>query len=308
MNRSMITAAVSMQSLQQKLDLLSSNIANVDTVGYKKKDATFQEVLTTVTQQGKEFQQEGRLTPAGYTQGWGSRMSAIQRNMSQGSLKNTEQPLDLAIEGGGLFEVGLMQLDENGEEQIDEDLNVAMETLWTRNGSLRLQPFNEEFSYLTTSDGYYVKNADSPVEDRILVPNGYRVAIDSNGMILAYNDNDPAEPATNVGRVKLVNVLKPQLLQNVGENMYTLAAGLENPDAALAELQVNDNRLMMEDDIGQLVDAGILIHQGFLEQSNVELTTEMTELMTVQRAYQMNSRALMSGDNLMNLANNLRGS
>lgn len=305
----MISAAVSMQALQQKLDLLSSNIANVDTVGYKKKDATFQEVLTTVQQQGQEFQREGRLTPAGYTQGWGSRMSAIQRDMSQGSLKPSDNPLHIAIEGNGLFEVGTMQLDENGQEIIDDNFNVAMETMWTRSGSFRLQPFNEEYSYLTTEDGFYVKDADSDVQDRMLIPNGYRISIDSHGIVQAYDDGDPTAAPIDVGRIKVVNVLRSQLLQNVGENMYTLAAGLENPEEALAELQVEGNQLVMEDpETFELVQAGVALRQGFLEQSNVELTTEMTELISVQRAFSMNSRALMSGDQLMSLANNLRGS
>jgi flagellar basal-body rod protein FlgG len=309
MNRSMITSAVSMQALQQKLDLIASNMANVDTVGYKKKSASFQDVLTTVKQQSKEFQQEGRLTPPGYTQGWGSRMSAVQQDMSQGSLKNTEDPLHLAIEGNGLFEVGLVQLDENGQAIINEELNVAMETLWTRDGSFHLQPVaNENFSYLTTADGYFVKDADSLVQERIRIPNGQRVVIDANGRVQAYDDNNPDAPAVAAGRVKVVNVMRPGLLQNVGDNMYTLAAGIENPREALTQLVVNNNRLMVEDpETLEFTEAQISMHQGFVEQSNVDLTTEMSELMTVQRAYQMNSRALVSGDNLMNLANNLRG-
>lgn len=102
MNNSIISASVSMNALQQKkLDMMANNIANVNTVGYKKKEASFQDVLTNISSQPKSFQEEGRLTPLGITHGYGSMLGAATLNMSQGAVKETGNPLDLSLEGEG---------------------------------------------------------------------------------------------------------------------------------------------------------------------------------------------------------------
>src|SRR5690606_15590220 len=96
---------VSMQAMQQKLDVIAHNIANVNTTGYKRREASFQDVLTSVYQQPPGFQQEGRLTPLGFTQGWGAKVGQIKLSMEQAALHTTGNPLDLGIEGNGLFEI-----------------------------------------------------------------------------------------------------------------------------------------------------------------------------------------------------------
>lgn len=290
MNSSMINSSVSMHALQQKLDLVANNIANVNTTGYKRREASFQDVLTSIKQQPGGFQREGRLTPLGYNQGWGAKLVAAQLNLAQGSLQATDSPLDLAIEGSGLFEISATIL--------DADNNPVQSTRWTRNGAFELSPSTDpqdpDSLFLTTQDGHYVVGAD---DNPIRIPANSRVQIGPDGTIMAYSEADPGAVPTEVGQIKMVRVVRPQLLQQLGDNLYSLPS---------------DITPAQQNDILQVVTAAnndvdpITIRQGFLEQSNVSLSDEMTELMTVQRAFQLNSRAISSSDQMMNLANSLR--
>ncbi|PUA34523.1 flagellar hook-basal body protein [Paenibacillus elgii] len=291
MNHSMINSSVSMHALQQKLDLLANNMANVNNTGYKRREASFQDVLTNVKQQPRGFQKEGRLTPLGYNQGWGAKLATAQLNMSQGSLKPTSNPLDVAIEGAGLFEISTASVDAAG--------NPVRETRWTRDGSFELSPSgdpqNPDGLVLTTKDGHYVMGADN---NPLRVPNNHQIQIQADGTILAHDEADPNAEAVLVGQIKMVRVVRPQLLQQLGDNVFGLPS---------------DITAQQRDDILEPVTAGnntvdpITVRQGFLEQSNVSLADEMSELILVQRAFQLNSRAVASSDQMMNLANNLRG-
>ncbi|MEK8131713.1 flagellar hook-basal body protein [Paenibacillus filicis] len=289
MNNSMINSSVSMHALQQKLDLLANNISNVSTTGYKRKEASFQDVLTSVKQQPQNFQKQGRLTPLGYNQGWGSKLVEAQLNMEQGSLQNTTNPLDFAIEGNGLFEIATVTLDAN---------NVPVQTTrWTRNGAFDISPSvdqNDPDGYLTTKDGHYIVGAD---DNPIRVPANHRIAVQPDGQVIAYNEADRTAPPVNLGQIKTVRVVRPQLLQQVGDNLYALPADITP--------QQREEILQTVTAANNTVDP-ITVRQGFIEQSNVNLSQEMTELVTVQRAFQLNARAISSSDQLMNLANNLR--
>ncbi|KPV60512.1 flagellar basal body rod protein FlgG [Paenibacillus sp. A3] len=291
MNHSMINSSVSMHALQQKLDLLANNMANVNNTGYKRREASFQDVLTNVKQQPRGFQKEGRLTPLGYNQGWGAKLASSQLNMSQGSLKPTNNPLDVAIEGAGLFEISTASVDAAG--------NPVRETRWTRDGSFELSPSgdpqNPDGLILTTKDGHYVMGADN---NPIRVPNNHQIQIQADGTILAHDEADPNAEAVPVGQIKMVRVVRPQLLQQLGDNVFGLPSDItaQQRDDILDPVTTGNNT----------VDP-ITVRQGFLEQSNVSLADEMTELIMVQRAFQLNSRAVSSSDQMMNLANNLRG-
>ncbi|UUZ91244.1 flagellar hook-basal body protein [Paenibacillus sp. P25] len=291
MNHSMITSSVSMHALQQKLDLLSNNIANVNTTGYKRREASFQDVLTNVNQRPQGFRKEGRLSPLGYNLGWGAKLVQEQVNMAQGSLQQTDNPLDLAIEGDGLFEVSVVSRDANN--------NLVPQSRWTRNGSFAISPSVDpqypDSMMLTTKDGQFVLGTDN---NPIRIPKNYSVKIGTDGDVMAYNDADKTAPPVPAGQLKLVRAIRPQLLQPLGDNLYGLPDNIMN----------NPQRLQ---EILQPVTAGnnadpVSVKQGFLEQSNVNLSDEMTELMTVQRAFQLNSRAITSSDQMMNLANTLR--
>lgn len=278
----MITAMVSMGGLQSKLDLLADNIANVNTAGYKRKDATFEDLLTNMKQQEDTFRQPVRLSPMGFSQGWGSRMALIQPDLSQGPLQKTDHLYDLAIEGNALFEVAT---DEQGTRA------------YTRSGAFQLTFDRDNVPVLTNADGYALiaqrlNDAGELVEGRVVVPDGYDFRVSQSGRIQAIS-GDGSE-TIELGQVKLVQPVKPSGLSPVSDNLFVIADGL-NVEEVVRTVVIDE-------------EADIALLQGFLEQSNVNLTSEMSDLMIVQRAYQMSARALSSSDTMMGLANNLRGS
>jgi flagellar basal-body rod protein FlgG len=285
MNNSMINSSVSMHSLQQKLDILSNNIANVNTNGFKKKEASFEDVLTNVQTQPEGFRQQGRFSPLGFNQGWGSRLVQIQTNLAQGPIQSTGNVTDFAIQGDGLFEVQLGELDGNSERK----------KAWTRNGAFSLSPVAAGGNVLTTKEGHFVTGADG---NPIRVPTGIRPVVEQNGTIKGYSEQNPSAAPINLGQIKLVRVVRSQLLQDVGDNLYTLPTGVTAAEKANILQDVNPGL--------DTTNNRVTLMQGFLEQSNVTLSDEMTDLVTVQRALQLNSRAITSSDQMMNIANNLR--
>ncbi|OAS14554.1 flagellar hook-basal body protein [Paenibacillus oryzisoli] len=287
MNNSMINSSVSMHSLQQKLDILSNNIANVNTNGFKKKEASFEDVLTNVQAQPEGFRQQGRFSPLGFNQGWGSRLVQIQTNLAQGPIQPTGNTTDFAIQGDGLFEVAVSKVDENGDQ--------VFQPAWTRNGAFSLTPDGQGGTVLTTKEGHYVADIDgSPIN----VPTGLRPVVEQDGTIQGYDKQDPAAAPVTLGQIKLVRVVRPQLLQDMGDNLYTLPAGITAGEKANILQDVNG--------VAATQATRVSLMQGFLEQSNVTLSDEMTDLVIVQRALQLNSRAITSSDQMMNMANNLR--
>jgi len=292
MNQSMITAGVTMNALLRKLDIIAGNVANVNTDGFKKKDATFEDVLNAVKTRYAD-QLPGRLTPPGIVIGGGAKLSRIQVNMLQGALRQTDQPLDIAIDGEGLFEIGIPVQDEDG--------GILYERAWTRHGAFKLSvvPGDPDALMLTTAEGYPVMSTgDQPV----LVPAGSKLKVETNGVIFAYPENDETAEPELVGQLKLVRPVRPQLLETRGENLFVLQAGDGNPDLIDELMQVLDLT-----DTDPDAPAATRLRQGFLEGSNVDLAQEMTELIQVQRAFELNARALQSSDTMMSLVNNLRG-
>lgn len=289
MNNSMINSSVSMHTLQQKLDILASNIANINTSGYKKKEASFEDVLTNTKLQPQSFRKDGRLTPLGYNLGWGSKLGSIRSNFAQGPISPTQNPTDLAIQGEGLFELSVLTRDANG--------NPVQQTAWTRNGAFQLTPSEDGTQmFLTTKEGHHVMGIDNRP---IVMPVGTHPQIDGQGNIFAYRDGGTA--GTKVGQIKLVRVVRPQLLNEMGDSLYTLPSNVTQDQQLLGTILQNVNNLPAND------SDRVEVRQGYLEQSNVNLADEMAELVTVQRAFQLNARALTSADTMMNLANNLRG-
>ncbi|MCA0757514.1 flagellar hook-basal body protein [Paenibacillus sp. N4] len=279
MNSSMINAMVSMNGLQQKLDLLADNIANVNTVGYKRKEATFEDLLNNVRSQPGEFSQPGRRTPLDFMQGWGARMTMVQPNLSQGPLQGTDKTTDIAIEGNALFEV-----------EVDDAGNRG----YTRNGAFQLTVGENGDTILATEDGYpVVANVTDPVtgnvaEGHIVVPQGYELRVNPDGSVLGVS----SLRTIGLGSIKLLQSSRPAALTAVSDNLFVVAGGINVGDVVQEVIPDSENL--------------ISLRQGFLEQSNVVLTDEMTELINVQRAYQLAARALSSSDTMMGLANGLR--
>lgn len=282
MNHSMINSMVTMRALQQKLDVLANNMANLNTVGYKRKDATFEDIMTNMKSQPREFERQGRISPLGYNQGWGAKLSQVRLNLEQGPLNETNNPTDIAIEGNALFEIGRVTA------------GGAAVPLYTRDGSFHLavDPADADYAYLATNDGDYVANEDG---GRIRVRAGYLMKVDTDGTVSEYLESDPTS-TVRVGRIQMVRPERPQYLQEIGDNLYAVPDGLDRNAIVKPSTQPQSE---LED--------GYMLRQGFLEQSNVTMADEMTELLMVQRAYQMSSRAISSSDTMMGLVNNLRG-
>jgi len=276
MNSSMINAMASMHAMQRRLDVIADNIANLNTAGYKRKTASFEELLTTLKRQDERFAQDGRKTPLGYTIGWGVRMTQVLQDMTQGAVQVTNNPYDLAIIGNALFEVVT---------------NAAGDRAYTRSGAFRATLNEDGDIVVTTTEGYPVVVRDANGgEGPLLVPAGYSLNVDESGRVSAVSaDGSDVVP---LGELKLVEPARPDALLLVSDNLYVLR---EDADAAEALRDIQPG-----------ADSDVRLVQGSLEQSNVSLETEMTELMMVQRAYQLSARALASADTMMSLANQLR--
>ncbi|HEY4430501.1 MAG TPA: flagellar hook-basal body protein [Paenibacillus sp.] len=273
MNNSTISAAVSMSSLQQRLDIIADNLANMDTNGYKSKQGSFEDVLTRVQQQSDDYDQPGRATPLGFNIGFGTYVPSIKTNWEEGPLKETGNPTDLALQGNGLFGVQV-----NGT------------TAYTRQGDFRFVPDTSDRAKMVLVD-----NTGNPVLNTqgspLTVPVGVNAAIDESGRVLTKKTENA--PVLVAGTIMIVEPKTQNSLKAVDGNFYLLADG------------VTAQQAFVQRAAGEA--SGIGVRSGWLEQSNVDMTTEMTEMMQIQRTYQLAARALSSSDQMLGLANNMRG-
>lgn len=280
MNSSMISASVSMGALQQKLDLLADNISNSNTVGYKRKTAVFEDILTSINPQEKDFELSGRRTPLGFAQGWGARIASMQLDLTQGMLQQTGNATDVAIEGNGLFEV------RTGPTLADS-------RAFTRHGSFQLVSTGGGERTLVTNSGYPVVADVGGADGFIVVPEGYNLSIDADGTLVGIGPQGSAP--IDLGKLKMMQASKPELLQSIADNLYGVPEDINIEDVVTDVTQLPADTL------------GIAVRQGYVENSNVSLTDEMADLVIVQRAYQLSARALSSAEQMMGMANNLRG-
>lgn len=270
MNRSMISASVTMGQLQHKLDTISHNIANVNTTGYKERDASFNELLNTAYQnQPYANQEEGRLTPNGIRQGYGAKVGKTDLNLAIGSILNTSRELDVAIK------------QENQYFQVENEDGL----FYTRDGAFYLSPSptNPNAMMLVNKNGDRVVGANGTIN----VPKGAdEISIKENGDVVVMTP----QGANTVGTLALVQMIRPQLLNAEGQNRFSL------PN--LDDLGVD------EADVLQQAAPSLQSHA--LEMSNVNMQKAMVDMMTMQKAYQFNSRAISMADQMMGLVNNIR--
>ncbi|WLD93124.1 flagellar hook-basal body protein [Alkalihalobacillus sp. AL-G] len=275
MNRSMITASVTMGQLQNQLDTIANNIANSNTDGFKRRDVQFSSLLAQeINNQPNQDAEIGRLTPEGIRLGSGARVAGTVLRLEQGGIIETGRSLDLALLNPNiLFQV--QKTLENGDEIVE----------YTREGSFYLTPVdgNPERLQLTASNGDLVMGENGPIE----IPSDFTsISVSGEGLV----EVTLADQTTvNAGQLSLVEVIQPQLLESAGENRYRVS---ETAD--------------LNEVIGQPEANGNFIQQGSLEQSNVNLAQEMTQLMTTQRSYQMNARSIKMADQMMGLVNSIR--
>lgn len=280
MNRTMITAANTLAQLQKQIETISHNIANIDTTGYKRREATFTELMyQQFNNQGRLNEEQNRLTPIGIRQGVGAKVAQAQIVMTQGSIKVTDRSLDTAFAKENLFYKILIPTETGNEVQ------------YTRDGAFYVTPVGEDELVLVNRDGHYILDENNdPIYLRSDVED---FKIDENGRLSIIVNNDEVQQF----ELGVVRVLKPQFLESKGDNLL----GLPTNFAALG-VQLEE---VMTDLVGPL-RTEIAIQQGALEQSNVDLAKEMTELMNAQRAYQFQSRSITIADQMQGLVNGIR--
>ena len=262
--QTLYTAATGMESLQTKLDVIANNLANVNTVGFKKGRANFEDLFYRHEQLPGAEDAGGQLTPTGISVGLGSRVSSIQTNFVQGAFQQTGNSLDIAIEGRGFFQA----IDPSGE------------TVYTRAGNFSINA-NGQLVIGSANTGRVIEPAVT------IPPDATGISISSEGIVSVQ------QPGTatlqQVGQMQLAQFINPEGLLKLGENLYaeTAASGTAT--------------------VGNTGDPGLgVIRQNTLEASNVEPVQELIDLITTQRAFELNSQAVQAGDQILQLISNLR--
>jgi flagellar basal-body rod protein FlgG len=259
MLRALYSSAAGMESQQLNLDVISNNLANVNTTGFKKSKIEFQDLLYQTTRPAGADQGSGNTLPTGLQIGHGSRPVATSKVFTNGELTQTGERLDVAIQGDGFFEV---QLPDGSRA-------------YTRDGALKTGSDGR----VTTSDGLVLQGGFQPI------PAGTTsVSISPTGDVTTSGAS-----GTQSFKVQLVRFANPAGLESVGRNLYK-----ETNASGTAELGNAG-----ENGFGELA-------QGYLEMSNVKIVEEMVSMIVAQRAYEINSKAVQSADEMMQLSNNLK--
>jgi len=254
MDRALWVAKTGLESQQTRMAIISNNLGNVSTTGYKKSRGIFQDLIYQNVRQPGGKTSEDTLLPSGLMLGSGVRTVATEKLHSQGNFIQTENAFDVAIQGKGFLQIQ-MPTGEIG---------------YTRDGSFR----SDDQGRLVTASGY-------PVEPAINIPaNALSVSISNDGQVSVALPNQP--DGNQIGALQLADFINPSGLQPMGENLYieTVASGAPQVGAPGV------------DGIGTLI-------QGSLESSNVNVVEELVNMIEVQRAYEMNSKAVSAVDGML---------
>ena len=261
MVRSLFTAATGMIAQQTQVDVTSHNIANVNTMGYKKNRAEFADLMYQVMSYAGTPTSTTTTHPTGIEVGLGVRPQAITKIHSQGYFKETGNNLDMVIAGNGFFQV-----------QMPDGT-----TAYTRNGAWKLD-----------SDGNIVNDDGLQLVPNITIPaDATQIAIGIDGTVSVLQPG--AQEMQQVGQIEIVNFINPAGLHSSGDNLFLETGASGAPIIGIAG----------QDGLGQ-------IKQGVVEMSNVQLVEEMTELITGQRAYEANSKAITTSDAMLQTTNELK--
>ena len=261
MMRALWSAATGMLAKQLDMDVIANNLANVNSAGFKKSRVDFQDLMYQTIRTAGSTVAQGSKVPTGIQVGLGTRAAAIQKVFSQGDFIQTENPLDLVIEGDGFFQVLL----PDGS------------TAYTRTGAFKV----DSEGRVVTSDGFVI-------EPELVVPaNAVDISIGTDGTVTIQvaGENTPTE----LGQIQLARFLNPGGLVSIGRNLYKPSAASGDPAVGTPGLE----------GIGTIA-------QKFLEMSNVKVVEEMVNMIIAQRAYEVNSKAIQTSDEMLAAANNLR--
>jgi len=254
MNSALWAAKTGLDAQQTRMTVISHNLANVATNGFKKDRAVFEDLLyQNVKQVGASTSQDS-VAPTGLNLGTGVRVVATEKNYTQGGLNNTGNALDVAINGRGFFQV-LMPDGSFG---------------YTRDGSFKMSAEGE----LVTSSGY-------KVQPGITIPAGAQsISVGTDGVVSAQVAGQSAP--TQIGTLQLTDFVNPAGLQPRGENLLSESAASGPAQSSTPGLN----------GLGTL-------QSGFLEGSNVNVVEELVSMIETQRAYEMNSKAISTADQML---------
>lgn len=261
MNRSLWIASTGMQAQQMNVDVISNNLANINTTGFKKSRVNFQDLLYQSTTYGGAYSTAETKIPAGLQVGLGTKPISTQKIFTQGDFRKTDNPYDMVIQGEGFFQIQ----GANGE------------TLYSRDGG-----------FSTNSDGILVNNDGMPVIPQISIPsNTTKLILGSDGTVsvLAPGDVTPQQ----VGQLTIARFSNPSGLENTGRNLLRSSGSSGSPQVGTPG----------SEGLGSL-------DQGYLENSNVDIAEEMIRMIMAQRAYEINSKAIQTADNMIGMANNIK--
>jgi flagellar basal-body rod protein FlgG len=253
-NRSLFIAATGMNAQQAQMDVISNNLANVSTNGFKGSRAVFEDLIyQTLRQPGANSTQNTEL-PSGSQVGTGVQQVATERLYTQGNLTQTGNSKDVAINGNGFFQVQM------------PDGTIA----YTRDGSFQ----TDQQGRLVTSSGF-------PLQPAITVPqNATNLTIGQDGTVSITQGN--STNTVNIGSIQLATFINPTGLDSIGQNLFqeTQSSGAPN--------------------VGQPSLNGIgSLQQGFVETSNVNVVQELVNMIQTQRAYEINSKAVTTSDQML---------
>ncbi|HEY8508617.1 MAG TPA: flagellar basal-body rod protein FlgG [Steroidobacteraceae bacterium] len=259
MNPALWAAKTGLDAQQTRMQVTSHNLANVNTSGFKKGRAVFEDLLYQNVRQVGAATSQDTQAPSGLSLGTGVRVVATEKNYSQGNLIPTNNPLDVAIEGRGFFQIQL------------PDGTLA----YTRDGSFQVNAQGE----LVTASGYLVQPG-------ITIPDGVMsitIAKDGVVSVLQAGSGTP----TQIGTLQLTDFINPAGLQPRGENLLVESAASGPPQTGTPGLN----------GLGTLI-------QGNLESSNVNVVEELVNMIETQRAYEMNSKAIATADQMLEYVSN----
>lgn len=271
MMRSLWTAASGMIAQQNNVDTIANNLSNVNTVGYKTETAEFKSLLYQ-EMVSKTTSANGENKPIGAQVGLGVRNSSVTSHFTQGAFQPTDSQFDFAIDGEGFF--ALRTLDG--------------EMAYTRNGNFYLAVSPEGGHMLTNSEGLAVLDSNG---NPIYFEEGLSsedITIDSDGEVcLPDEKNNPVKTGVKIALFQFSN---PSGLKKTSNSMYleTEASGVAMNESEYTNLKKSN------------------VKQGYLERSNVQVADEMVNLIVAQRAYELNSKAITTSDEMMQTANNLK--
>ena len=236
------------------LSTISNNMANASTTGFKKERAVFEDLIYQIQRQPGAQSSQNTQLPSGLQLGTGVRTVGTQKVFMQGDLNTTEQPLDMAINGRGFFQVML------------PDGNIS----YTRDSTFHIDADGN----MVTANGYLV-------EPNIVIPDQAKtITVGTDGIVTAVSagDNDPVE----IGNIEVVDFVNPAGLQALGNNLFLATAASGQAAAGVPSL----------DGFGAII-------QGALENSNVTIVEEMVDMISTQRAYEMNSKVVSTADQML---------